>query len=101
VPRALERASQSPRQTPRTQLGSTHTQIKHASRTNQQTNEQTKQKNKKNSLWLNATLGLVCVVAFSFLQRSFFPRHYRYRLVSESVTVKPRPLPTEGWSSLW
>jgi hypothetical protein len=53
------------------------------------------------SLWLNAVLGLVCLVAFSVLQRSCFPRHYRYRLVSNSVSIKPRPLPTKGWSSFW
>lgn len=46
-------------------------------------------------------LGLVCLVAFSVLQRSCFPLHYRFRLLSPNVTIKPRPLPTKGWSSLW
>lgn len=43
----------------------------------------------------------MCLVAFSVLQRSFFPKHYRYRLTSESVTIKPQALATKGWSSLW
>eukprot|EP00879_Flechtneria_rotunda_P017163 GHRR01017975.1.p1 GENE.GHRR01017975.1~~GHRR01017975.1.p1 ORF type:complete len:523 (+),score=135.69 GHRR01017975.1:795-2363(+) len=53
------------------------------------------------SLWLNALLGSLCLIAFCILQRSVFPKHYRYRQVSDSVTVKPRFLPTKGWSSLW
>jgi hypothetical protein len=65
------------------------------------TNQKPTKKTHQNSLWLNATLGLACVLAFSVLQRSFFPRHYRYRLLSNSVTIKPRALPTKGWSSLW
>lgn len=33
-------------------------------------------------LWLNALLGLICFLAFCILQRSVFPEHYRFRLVS-------------------
>eukprot|EP00775_Hariotina_reticulata_P011017 gene11017-11171_t len=53
------------------------------------------------ALWLNTLLGMLCFIAFCFLQRSVFPRHYRYRMVSQSVTVKPKSLPTEGPESLW
>ncbi|KAF8073110.1 AAP5 [Scenedesmus sp. PABB004] len=53
------------------------------------------------SLWLNVLLGSICFVAFCILQRSVFPRHYRYRLHSASVTVKPRQLAEKGLVSLW
>eukprot|EP00882_Tetradesmus_deserticola_P032054 GHRQ01036269.1.p1 GENE.GHRQ01036269.1~~GHRQ01036269.1.p1 ORF type:complete len:148 (+),score=17.98 GHRQ01036269.1:336-779(+) len=53
------------------------------------------------SLWLNAVLGIVCFLAFCVLQRSVFPLHYRYRLHSPWVTVKPRALASKGLKSLW
>jgi len=50
-------------------------------------------------LWFNAVLGAICFIAFCFLQRSAFPRHYRHRLVSWQLEdgAWRSPLRCTGW----
>jgi hypothetical protein len=50
-------------------------------------------------LWLNTLLGMLCFIAFCFLQRSVFPKHYRYRMVrllqSNIIAKAPQQLTHE------